>query len=117
MLCFDGDAAGARAARRAAELALPMLTPERTLRVLSLPAGEDPDSLVRHGGPGRFADALGAARGLSDALYGLLGEGTARTTPEQRAAFRTALIEAAGTHPGQIPWRRIPRRPARPVFR
>lgn len=47
VLCFDGDAAGARAAARAAELALPMLAPDRTLRLIALPAGEDPDSLVR----------------------------------------------------------------------
>ncbi len=47
VLCFDGDAAGARAAARAAELALPLLAPERTLRLARLPAGEDPDTLVR----------------------------------------------------------------------
>src|SRR5208283_5325303 len=37
VLCFDGDAAGARAAARAAEAALPMLTAERSLRIASLP--------------------------------------------------------------------------------
>ena len=44
VLCFDGDAAGARAAARAMELALPMLTPERSLKFATLPDGDDPDS-------------------------------------------------------------------------
>ena len=50
ILCFDGDAAGSRAAARAAELALPLLAPDRTLRLARLPAGEDPDTLVRRQG-------------------------------------------------------------------
>ena len=44
VLCFDGDAAGARAAARSAELALPLLAPDRTLRIAALPPGEDPDT-------------------------------------------------------------------------
>ncbi len=50
VLCFDGDAAGGRAAARAAELALPLLAPDRTLKIASLPAGEDPDTLIRRHG-------------------------------------------------------------------
>jgi DNA primase len=95
VLCFDGDPAGARAAARAAELALPMLAPERTLRLMSLPPGEDPDSVVRGQGSRAFQPMLDAARPLADCLYDLLGEGTGETTPEQRAAFRTKLEEAA----------------------
>ena len=38
ILCFDGDAAGSRAAARAAELALPLLAPDRTLQLATLPA-------------------------------------------------------------------------------
>ena len=95
VLCFDGDAAGARAAARAAELALPMLSPERTLRLMALSGGNDPDSLVRTQGPRGFQTMLDGARHLSDALYDLLREGTGDTTPEQRAAFRTRLEEAA----------------------
>jgi len=95
VLCFDGDAAGARAAARAAETALPLLTPERTLHLATLPAGEDPDTLVRRNGPRAFAAVLHGARPLADALYGLLGEGRALATPEQRAAFRNRLAEAA----------------------
>jgi DNA primase len=95
VLCFDGDAAGARAATRAAELALPMLGPDRTLRLISLPAGEDPDSLLRTGGSRDFQTLVDGARPLSECLYDLLREGTGDATPEQRAAFRTRLEEAA----------------------
>ena len=95
VLCFDGDAAGGRAAARAAQLALPMLAPERTIRLISLPSGEDPDSLVRKQGARAFQAMLDGARPLAECLYDLLHEGTFDTTPEQRAAFRTRLEEAA----------------------
>src|SRR5580704_3638634 len=95
VLCFDGDAAGARAAARAAELALPMLAPERTLRLISLPAGDDPDSLVRGQGSRAFQSMLDGARPLAECLYDLLHEGMGDATPEQRAAFRTKLEDAA----------------------
>jgi DNA primase len=95
VLCFDGDAAGARAAARAAELALPMLAPERTLRLIALPSGEDPDSLVRSRGALVFQAMLDGARPLAGCLYDLLHEGMSDTTPEQRAAFRTRLEEVA----------------------
>jgi DNA primase len=100
VLCFDGDAAGARAAARAAELALPLLAPERSIRLATLPAGEDPDTLVAKEGPRAFGAVLEAARPLSAALYGLLAEGTpAAATPEQRAALRNRLVAAAGAIP------------------
>jgi DNA primase len=95
VLCFDGDGAGARAAARAAELALPMLAPERTLRLISLPSGEDPDSLVRGQGARAFQAMLDGARPLADCLFDLLREGVGDATAEQRAAFRTKLEDAA----------------------
>src|SRR5437588_2650967 len=49
-LCFDGDAAGRRAAYRAADVALPLLRPGKSLRFASLPEGSDPDDLARSGG-------------------------------------------------------------------
>jgi DNA primase len=95
VLCFDGDAAGARAAARAAELALPMLAPDRSVRLIALPAGEDPDSLVRSQGARGFQSVLDGARPLADCLFDLLREGMGDATPEQRAALRTRLEEAA----------------------
>ena len=55
VLCFDGDAAGRKAAGRAVQLCPAHLRPGRLLRVLFLPEGEDPDSLVRQKG----GDAVG----------------------------------------------------------
>ena len=95
LLCFDGDAAGARAGARVAELCLPLLTPGRTLRFASLPAGEDPDSLARRGGKAAITALVTAARPLAEALYDFVREGTAGDSPEQRAAFRARLGEAA----------------------
>ena len=54
ILCFDGDNAGRRAAERAVDTALPELTDGRELRVLFLPQGDDPDSLVRRVGKEAF---------------------------------------------------------------
>lgn len=47
LLLFDGDVAGAKAALRACETALPMLGPGRSLTIGALPAGVDPDDLVQ----------------------------------------------------------------------
>jgi DNA primase len=78
------------------ELALPALTPERSLKFATLPAGDDPDSLVRKGGAPAFQAILDAAQSPSDALYDMVRGEVGDATPEKRAAFRTRLIEASG---------------------
>lgn len=94
ILCFDGDAAGGRAAARAADLALPGLGVDRTILFASLPPGEDPDTLLRGQGPAAFGAVLEAKRPFADAVYDLLEEGR-DASPEARAAFRQRLEGAA----------------------
>ena len=96
VLCFDGDAAGGRAAERAILLALPLLRPGYSLRLATLPADEDPDSLVRRAGPGAFGAVLDAAKPLIDSLFATLERGTGKE-PEQRAALRVRLDAVAAT--------------------
>ena len=62
ILCFDGDSAGRKAAIRAALRALPLIGPERTLRFVELPAGQDPDDVVRAGGRDAFEALLADRR-------------------------------------------------------
>ena len=100
VLCFDGDAAGARACARAGELVLPLLAPDRSVRLATLPAGEDPDTLVLRHGPAAFQAVLAAARPLAEALFDLIRERVGGGTgPEARAALQHQLEAAAARIP------------------
>ena len=68
VFCFDGDAAGRRAAWHALEVALPSLADDKAVRFLFLPAEDDPDSYVRSKGAAAFASALSGARPLSELM-------------------------------------------------
>ena len=94
ILCFDGDAAGARAAARVAELCLPLISAERSVLFARLPGGKDPDDLVRRDGAAAFQGVLDAALPLADALFEALGEGLGEG-PESRAMLRARLDAAA----------------------
>lgn len=90
ILCFDGDAAGQRAAARALARTLPILKPGLSLRFAVLPAGEDPDSLILRHGAEAMRGVLDRARPLAEVLWSLE---TARPvdTPERRAALEQRL--------------------------
>ena len=92
VLCLDGDTAGQRAMLRALHRALPLLQPGRSLRFAVLPAGEDPDSLVRSGGSPAFAEILAAARPLSEVLWHSEFAARPIDTPERRADFERRLM-------------------------
>ena len=70
--CFDGDAAGRRAAWKALESVLPRMTDGRQAFFLFLPDGEDPDSLVRAQGAQALDAALAAAQPLSEFFFAQL---------------------------------------------
>ncbi|HLK80055.1 MAG TPA: DNA primase [Xanthobacteraceae bacterium] len=95
ILCFDGDAAGRRAAYRAIDLALPHITPGKSLRFASLPQGQDPDDLVRSGGADAMTDVLTTALPLADMLWMRETEGGRFETPERRAGLEARIDELA----------------------
>jgi DNA primase len=95
IVCLDGDAAGIRAALRAAERALPLVTPGHSLRFALLPEGEDPDSLLRAHGPDALAKALEGTTPLAELLWRATTADQPADTPERRAGLRQALLDRA----------------------
>jgi DNA primase len=106
ILCFDGDAAGQRAAGRALDRVLPLLKPGYSLRFAFLPSGEDPDSLIRRHGADAMRKVLNQPLALSEALWlfetaagrpttpgarGAPSYGSGVVTPEARAALEDRL--------------------------
>ena len=63
VLCFDADAAGQKAAERSLDA---LLQNDLIVRVAEMPAGEDPDSLVRHEGREAFESRIAGARDFFD---------------------------------------------------
>ncbi|SMF73076.1 DNA primase [Allosphingosinicella indica] len=97
LLCFDGDAAGQKAAIRAALRALPHVGPGRSLAFITLPAGQDPDDLVRGGGRDALETLLAASEHLVDRLWRHERDAEPLITPEQKAGLRRRLLDLSGT--------------------
>ena len=101
ILCFDGDAAGQRAAMRAVSRALPLLRPAHSLRIVRLPEGLDPDDLIKAKGAGAMEDVLAGARTLVDVLWEFERDAQPLATPEDKAGLKARLLAHVETiqHP------------------
>lgn len=100
-LCFDGDAAGQRAAMRAITRALPLLRPGHSLRIVTLPGGMDPDDVVKRDGPQAMEALLSEARSLIDVLWAAERDALPLATPEDKAGLKARLMAHCDTiqHP------------------
>ena len=95
ILCFDGDNAGKKAAIRAATRALPLLRPDRTLRFVELPSGQDPDDIIRTGGREAFETLLATPEPLDARLWRHELDAEPLSTPEAWAGLKQRLIDHA----------------------
>src|SRR5690606_26648896 len=93
ILCFDGDAAGQRAAFRAATRALPLLRPGHSLAFVTLPAGLDPDDLVKQQGRAAMDRLLSEPQSLLDALWQHEREAQPLNSPEDKAGLKQRLLD------------------------
>lgn len=87
VLCFDGDRAGRGAALKALIRALPLLEPGKTLRLMLLPPGQDPDDVLRQHGREAFSSMLDQSLSFLDALWAGVIEDLDLTDPAVRAGF------------------------------
>ena len=98
LLCFDGDAAGQKAAMRAALRALPLLKPGHSLQFVTLPEGKDPDDLVKASGAAALTTLLEASQPLVERLWRAEVSAGPLDTPEDRAGLKQRL----GAHMANI---------------
>jgi len=95
-LCFDGDAAGRRAAYRSIDRALPILKPGRSFKFALVIGGKDPDEVLREQGPAALKAQLAATRPFVEVLFERAKEeASPLDTPERRTAFKASLRKAA----------------------
>ena len=83
--CFDGDAAGKKAAWRALENSLEALPEQKSIGFVFLPERDDPDSFVRENGKEAFERMTSQSVPLSEFLLRELSAHCDMTTAEGRA--------------------------------
>lgn len=87
VFCFDGDAAGRKAAWRALEVSLPLATDAKPVKFLFLPEKDDPDSFIRAHGKEAFELMVREAQPLSAFLIAELQAGLNLGSAEGRSQF------------------------------
>lgn len=96
IVALDGDAAGLGAAMRLMDLALPLLAAGQSLRFALMPAGMDPDDLLRAKGAPAVRAVLDAAVPMVQLLWRRETEGRVFDSPERRAALDKNLQDKTG---------------------
>lgn len=91
ILCFDGDAAGRKAASRSLDRALPLISAEKTLAFAFLPEGQDPDDLIRARGAGAMQMALDEALPVGGYLFERERDLEPLASAEAKAGLRKRL--------------------------
>ncbi len=87
ILCFDGDTAGKSAALKALIRSIPLLEPGKTLRLALMPAGVDPDDLIKSEGADAFSRLLDQSISWVDGLWDGVSAQFQLNDAAERAAF------------------------------
>lgn len=104
-LSFDGDSAGQKAAWRAMEVALPVLTDGKELRFLTLPNNHDPDSFVKAYGSHAMQQQIDTAIPLSQYVFSVLSRQHDINIAEGRGKLLTEVSELTKKLPkGSYGW-------------
>ena len=102
VFCFDGDAAGRRAALKAVHTALNVLEDGVSIRLLFLPEGEDPDTLVRSEGQAAFRRRLAQAVPLSEYLFEALSKDLDVSVIDGRSRLADRALPLIDRIPGPV---------------
>ncbi|MEO7319164.1 MAG: DNA primase [Chthoniobacteraceae bacterium] len=90
VLCYDADAAGENAAEKSAKQ---LLAQNVAVRVATMPAGEDPDSMIRGRGAEAFIEQITAAKDFFDFQIDRLASRPEFATPRGRTQAARKMAE------------------------
>lgn len=96
VIALDGDTAGLRAGQRLMDLALPLIEAGQSMRFCLLPEKQDPDDVLRAGGPPAMQKLIDSAVPVVTLLWQRETEGATFDSPERRAALDKRLRQALG---------------------
>ncbi len=96
VLCLDGDRAGQKAALRVAHEAIQVMTADKGLRFAVLPAGQDPDSLIKTRGRAAMGECIASAANLGEFLWQGLSGAIDFQQPEAVSGLKQQCDELAG---------------------
>lgn len=93
VLCFDADQAGQKAAAHSLDS---LLQHDLAVRIVDMPVGEDPDSLVRRNGKDEFEKRVASARDFFDYWIQREAESVDTTSLSAKMQLARNLAEIAG---------------------
>lgn len=99
VFCFDGDAAGQKAAWKALQEALPLMKDGLSAKFLFLPQGEDPDTMIRQEGNSGFILRLESSQHLPQFFFRNLAEQVELGSMEGKAKLSALAMPLIGEIP------------------
>jgi len=97
IVCLDGDEAGLRASRKVIDLAMDIISSEKTLSFINLPRGMDPDDLINKKGNEYFQNLINNRVSLSHQIFLNVVSGKKFETAEQKSSIENQLESFANT--------------------
>lgn len=91
VVCLDGDSAGVRASNRIIDIVMPNISASKSVSFINLPAGLDPDDLIKQKGAELFNKLLTDRIDLSEMIWRSEFEGKDFKTAEPRALLEQTL--------------------------
>ncbi len=80
IFCFDGDAAGQKAAARACDIVMPFLRDTSDVRFAFVTGGKDPDEVLKSGGDAAMQKIIEESTGLTEFLWNVAHHGVNGST-------------------------------------
>ena len=96
VFCFDGDAAGQKAAARACDIVMPFLRDASDVRFAFVTGGKDPDEVLKTSGADGMRKIIDGAASLVDFLWNLANAGFTVSTPNGRTQAEKFLKQKIG---------------------